>query len=220
VHLSVLADVPVLSFETTFLNRWEVFVKRAIDVIVSLVCILVLSPLLIAIAVYIKIVSPGPVFFIQKRCGLSGRVFPMLKFRTMVVGADKMLDEIKHLNEAISGPGFKMDNDPRFIKGAKLLRKYSLDEIPQLFNVFWGHMSLVGPRPPIPYEVDEYDDWQRRRMSVRPGMTCLWQIGGRTNIGFEEQLNLDLRYIDQWSLWLDLKIILKTFPVVVAGTGK
>lgn len=221
VLLSDMAGVPVLQFETTFLNKWQVFVKRGIDLAVSLVMILLTLPLLIGIAIWIKIVSSdGPVFFVQKRCGLNGRVFPMLKFRTMVPNAEALLEKIRHLNEAISGPGFKMENDPRFIRGGKFLRKYSLDEMPQLLNVFWGHMSLVGPRPPIPKEVEEYDNWQRRRISVRPGLTCLWQVGGRTNIGFEEQMNLDLSYIDRWSLWLDLKILLRTIPAVVGGTGK
>lgn len=219
VKIADLAGSPVLQFETTFLNRWQVFIKRMVDVIISSAMIIVLSPVMLAIAVLIKRVSPGPVFFRQERCGLNGRRFNLLKFRTMVVGAEAMLDELRERNES-SGPTFKLKEDPRIIRYGRFLRRFSLDELPQLFNVLLGHMSLVGPRPPIPYEVQEYKDWQRRRLSVRPGITCLWQVGGRNEIGFEEWMNLDLQYIDKWSLWMDLKILLRTIPAVLLGTGK
>lgn len=220
VCLADLAGIPVLQFETTFLNRWDVMFKRLLDVVVSGILIFLLSPILLAIALLIKKVSPdGPVFFRQKRCGLNGRVFNLLKFRTMVPNAEELQKELQHLNEA-SGPVFKITNDPRIIPYGRFLRKFSLDELPQLFNVFVGHMSLVGPRPPIPKEVEDYDDWQRRKLSVRPGITCIWQVSGRNRIAFEDWMRLDLQYIDNWSLWLDFKILLKTIPAVLAGSGK
>ncbi len=199
------------------IEEWFVL-KRAFDVAFTSVVLLLSAPVFAVISIAIKLGSPGPVFFRQKRSGLNGRHFNLLKFRTMVAGADNMKSSIEHLNE-MSGPVFKAKNDPRITGIGKLLRKYSLDELPQLINVLKGDMSLVGPRPPIPSEVEKYDMWQRRRLSVRPGLTCVWQVSGRNNIGFEQWMKLDLEYIDNWSLSQDFKIILKTIPAVLRGTG-
>ena len=150
--------------------------------------------------------------------GVNGRIFNLYKFRTMYKDAEEKLAQLEHLNE-MEGPVFKIKNDPRITPLGRILRKLSIDELPQLFNVFMGHMSLVGPRPPIPDEVDKYELWQRRRLSMRPGITCLWQAGGRNKIGFDKWMELDLKYIDNWSLWLDFRILIKTIPVVLFGIG-
>lgn len=213
-----IEGVPLITFDTTVAQEWQRFVKRAIDIIASGLGIIVLSPVMLLIAVLIKVTSAGPVFFIQKRVSLNNRKFVLYKFRSMYKGAEKKLDEIAGRN-IMSGPVFKAKNDPRITPVGKTLRKFSLDELPQLFNVFVGHMSIVGPRPPLPKEVKQYEPWQRRRLSMRPGLTCLWQISGRNKIGFEEWMKLDLQYIDSWSLWLDFKILAKTIPVVLFGKG-
>jgi lipopolysaccharide/colanic/teichoic acid biosynthesis glycosyltransferase len=171
------------------------------------------------VIVLIKFTSPGPVFFSQRRVGLNKRRFNLYKFRTMVVDAEKQMREIEHLNEA-SGPVFKIKNDPRITPLGRFLRKTSLDELPQLFNVLAGHMSLVGPRPlPVRDYEGFNEDWQRRRFSVKPGITCLWQVQGRSSISFEKWMELDLQYIDKWSLWLDFQILLQTIPAVLRGSG-
>lgn len=209
---------PLLAF-TPYPRIEEWFVlKRAFDITFASILLLFCAPILAAVIAAIKLGSPGPVFFSQKRAGLNGRHFNLLKFRTMVSDADNMKASIEHLNE-MTGPVFKTKNDPRITGIGRLLRKYSLDELPQLINVLKGDMSLVGPRPPIPAEVEKYDMWQRRRLSVRPGLTCVWQVSGRNNIGFEQWMKLDLEYIDNWSLKQDFKIILKTIPAVLRGTG-
>jgi len=213
-----LNGFPLISFETTFGHEWQLFVKRVLDLTIVTMGLLVLLPFLLLTAGLIKLSSRGPVFFRQKRMGMNGRIFTLFKFRTMVAGAEEKLAELKHLNE-MDGPVFKIKNDPRITPVGRVLRKLSIDEFPQLFNVFLGHMSLVGPRPPIPREVIKYELWQRRRLSMRPGITCLWQIGGRNKIGFEEWMELDLEYIDNWSLWLDFKILAMTIPVVLFGSG-
>lgn len=175
--------------------------------------------LFLIVAAAIKFTSKGPVFFRQKRCGLNGRVFTFIKFRTMVKGAEEKLDDLLVHNE-MKGPAFKMKKDPRVTPVGRFLRRYSLDELPQLWNIFIGQMSFVGPRPPLPKEVNKYDNWQRRRLSMKPGLTCLWQIGGRNKISdFNEWMRLDLKYIDAWSLWLDFKIFIKTIPVVLLARG-
>jgi len=159
------------------------------------------------------------VLYTQTRCGLNGRRFTLYKFRTMCLGADQRLDEVAHLNE-VNGPAFKARRDPRVTPVGRVLRRWSLDELPQLVNVLKGEMSLVGPRPPIPAEVERYERWQRRRLSMKPGITGLWQVSGRAGIDdFSDWIALDLRYIDQWSLWLDLKILLKTIPAVIFARG-
>ena len=166
----------------------------------------------------IKWTLPGPVLFNQVRMGLNGRKFNMYKFRSMHQDAENRLGALKSSNE-MSGPVFKIANDPRVTPVGRFIRKFSIDELPQLFNVLKGDMSLVGPRPPIYKEVLEYQRWQRRRLSMRPGITCIWQVSGRNDIGFEEWMKLDLQYIDNWSFWLDLKLLFKTIPAVLIGKG-
>jgi lipopolysaccharide/colanic/teichoic acid biosynthesis glycosyltransferase len=180
-----------------------------------------LSPVFIGIGLAIKLFSKGPVFYTQERLGMNGRRFMVYKFRTMVKGADERLKELAEMNEA-DGPVFKIKNDPRIIPYiGSFLRKSSLDELPQLFNVLKGEMSLVGPRPPIPKEVDEYSVWHRRRLSMKPGMTCLWQIAPQRNdLSFEEWMKLDLKYIDNWSLFNDFKILVLTAKAVMTGAGR
>jgi|Deesub1362A_J573_1020465.scaffolds.fasta_scaffold00373_29 exopolysaccharide biosynthesis polyprenyl glycosylphosphotransferase len=214
-----LHGFPLLTFETSPHKLEHLFIKRLIDILFSGIGILILSPLFVIIAIVIKLTSRGPVFFVQERYGLYGRRFKLYKFRTMVVDAEERLKELWKYNE-MKGPVFKMSNDPRVTKVGKWLRRFSLDELPQLWNVLKGDMSLVGPRPPLPREVEHYDSWQRRRLSMRPGITCLWQTSGRSEIkDFNEWLRLDLEYIDNWSLGLDFKILLKTIPVVLLGVG-
>ena len=213
-----LGGIPLMRLETTLGSPWQLFIKRASDAAVSLAALIILSPVLLLTAIAIKLTSPGPIFFRQERNGMNGRRFTLLKFRSMVLGAEKMQEELRALNE-MDGPVFKIRNDPRMTKIGRFLRRTSLDELPQLINVLKGDMSLVGPRPPIPGEVTNYETWQRRRLSMRPGLTCFWQISGRNEVSFEEWMKLDLEYIDNWSLWLDFKILLKTVPVVLFGTG-
>jgi exopolysaccharide biosynthesis polyprenyl glycosylphosphotransferase len=217
-HQTELEGTPLIIFETTVAEEWQRFIKRAVDIVASGTGIIVLSPLFLIVAIIIKWSSPGPVFFIQKRVSLNNRKFVLYKFRSMYKGAAKKQAEIEARN-MMSGPVFKVKDDPRITPVGRILRKFSIDELPQLFNVFVGHMSLVGPRPPLPKEVRQYQPWQRRRLSMRPGLTCLWQISGRNKIGFDEWMKLDLQYIDNWSLWLDFKIIAKTIPVVLLGRG-
>ncbi len=219
IKQSDLGGFPLLTFETTSDKLWHLFIKRFIDVVFSGIGLVLLLPLFIIVALFIKLTSPGPVFFIQQRSSLNGRKFNLYKFRTMVSDAESKLSGLIARNE-MQGPVFKMKDDPRVTPLGKLLRKLSLDELPQLWNVFIGDMSLVGPRPPLPSEINQYDNWHRRKLSMRPGITCLWQISGRNNItDFDEWMRLDLEYIDNWSLWLDSKILLKTMPVVFFGIG-
>jgi exopolysaccharide biosynthesis polyprenyl glycosylphosphotransferase len=209
---------PLLSFSTTPTNEALLFVRRIMDV--AIVCLLGIPALLVVgcSALLIKLTSPGPVFFKQERCGLNGRLFTMYKLRSMIDNAEQTRFELEALNE-MDGPVFKSSRDPRITGIGKLLRKFSIDEFPQLYNVLKGEMSLVGPRPPLPQEVARYERWQRRRLSMKPGITCLWQISGRNEVSFQDWMKLDLTYIDNWSLLLDLKILLKTVPVVLLGRG-
>jgi exopolysaccharide biosynthesis polyprenyl glycosylphosphotransferase len=193
-------------------------VKRAMDIVGSGLGLLVLSPLLIMVAVLIKLESRGPVFFPQLRVGQNGRMFRMLKFRSMVVDAEKYQRELLQANEQ-KGPVFKMRRDPRITRVGAFIRRYSIDELPQLWNVLRGDMAIVGPRPPILKEVQQYQPWQRRRLSMRPGLTCFWQVSGRNAIGFDEWMQLDLQYVDQWSIGTDLRLIARTIPAVLAGSG-
>lgn len=210
---------PMLVFRSTPELSWPLLVKSMIDFVGATAGIVVLGPLImVPAAIIIKLSSPGPILFKQIRCGLHGRLFTMYKFRSMVTNAEQLRSELDALNE-MTGPVFKLTKDPRVTKFGKFIRKTSIDEFPQLFNVLKGEMSLVGPRPPIPSEVEKYDPWQRRRLSMKPGLTCLWQISGRNKIGFEQWMQLDLKYIDQWSLWLDIKILARTIPVVIVGFG-
>lgn len=194
-------------------------VKRFVDIVVSVMAIIVSSPIMLAAALALKIDDPnGPVFFVQRRVGLNGREFPCLKFRTMVPNAEELKEQLAHLN-VMSGPVFKIPDDPRITRVGKWLRKTSIDELPQLFNVLVGHMSMVGPRPALPSEVKFYGPDYRKRLSVRPGITCLWQISGRNEIDFQDWMRLDMEYIDGWSLFLDLKILAKTIPAVFQQRG-
>jgi len=218
LKVSELGKLNFISFETYNAGLFPIIVKRAFDASVSLLALILLSPGLAAIALAIRLDSKGPILFRQKRCGLNGRIFEVLKFRTMCVDAEERKEDLMAQNE-MDGPTFKMKNDPRITRVGSLLRKYSFDEFPQLINVLSGEMSLVGPRPPLPSEVEQYERWQRRRLSVRPGITCTWQVSGRNNIGFEDWMRLDLEYIDNWSLRLDIELLLKTLPAVMKATG-
>jgi lipopolysaccharide/colanic/teichoic acid biosynthesis glycosyltransferase len=187
--------------------------------VISSIMLLALAPILLTIAVLIKLTSEGPVFFAQTRLGYGKRPFQILKFRTMVQNAEKLIAQVEYLNET-QRPTFKLKNDPRITPLGKFLRKTSLDELPQLINVLVGDMSLVGPRPlPLRDYQGFSQDWHRRRFSVKPGITCLWQVMGRSSIGFDEWMALDMGYIDQWSVWLDIKILFQTIPAVFRGSG-
>lgn len=196
----------------------EIALKRLLDIAAAATGLLLLSPLLIGVAVAIKLTSKGPIFFKQVRVGMHGAHFSLLKFRSMVINAEEIKERLMKFNEQ-TGPVFKLRNDPRITGIGRFIRKYSIDELPQLINILRGDMSVVGPRPAIPSEVAQYKPWQRRRLSVRPGLTCYWQVGGRNQIGFDEWMQLDLRYIDNWSLAVDFALILQTVPVVVTGKG-
>ncbi|GAN35346.1 undecaprenyl-phosphate galactose phosphotransferase [Candidatus Brocadia sinica JPN1] len=216
---SYLDNFPILTFESTPDQLIRLLIKRLFDIIFSGMALMLLSPVFAIISILIKATSKGNIFFKQQRSSLYGRKFLLYKFRTMVEDAESKLKDLLVYNE-MDGPVFKMKDDPRITKVGKYLRKFSIDELPQLWNVFKGDMSLVGPRPPIPAEVERYKPWQRRRLSMRPGITCLWQACGRNKItDFNEWMKLDLEYIDNWSLWLDFKILLRTIPVVLFGIG-
>jgi exopolysaccharide biosynthesis polyprenyl glycosylphosphotransferase len=211
---------PVLVFRSAPEASWQGVFKQILDVLLAFILVLVLLPLWILVPLAIHFTSPGSVLFRQRRCGLNGQPFTMLKFRSMISDAEQHKQELAALNE-MGGPVFKLSNDPRTTPVGRLLRKYSIDEFPQLFNVLRGEMSLVGPRPLPVDEVARFDDpAHRRRLSVKPGLTCLWQISGRNNVrDFNDWVRLDLEYIDNWSLWLDMKILWRTIPVVLSGTG-
>jgi len=213
-----LEGIPLITFDTTPAKEWQLFVKRSADILISGLGIIVLALPLLIVAILIKITSRGPIFYLQKRISLNGRKFILFKFRSMYKGAHRKLVGLSAQNE-MEGPVFKIKDDPRISPFGKFLRKFSIDELPQLINVFLGQMSLVGPRPPVYREVRRYQPWQRRRLSMRPGLTCLWQISGRNKINFDNWMKLDLEYIDNWSLWLDFKILVQTIPAVLFGTG-
>jgi exopolysaccharide biosynthesis polyprenyl glycosylphosphotransferase len=215
-----LTGRPLLIFRTTPEASWQGMAKQLMDFLGASALLLLLSPVLLGIAAAIRYSSPGPVLFRQKRSGINGTPFTIYKFRTMITNAEQFKQELAAMNE-MSGPVFKVTNDPRITPIGKFLRKYSLDELPQLFNVLRGEMSLVGPRPLPVDEVRRFDNLaHRRRLSVKPGLTCLWQISGRNEIkDFKDWVRLDLEYIDNWSIWLDLRILLQTIPVVLRGTG-
>lgn len=200
-------------------GAWSVLFKRLVDIVVSSLAVVLLLPVMLLIALAIRLTSPGPILFAQERLGMNKRRFRISKFRTMVVDAEQRMAQVEHLNQS-QGPTFKLKNDPRITGIGSFLRKTSLDELPQLINVLQGDMSLVGPRP-LPLR--DYNglsaDWHRRRFSVKPGITCLWQITGRSSIGFDRWMELDMDYIDRWSIWLDLEILIKTIPAVLRGTG-
>jgi exopolysaccharide biosynthesis polyprenyl glycosylphosphotransferase len=208
-----------ITHSTGVSEGWPLVLKRILDFVVALVTVVIIFPVMLVVAMLIKFTSPGPVLFPQKRVGHNKRKFTMYKFRTMVVDAEKQMEQLQHLNE-VSGPVFKIKDDPRITPIGKFLRKTSIDELPQLFSVLKGDMSLVGPRPlPVRDYEGFNEDWQRRRFSVKPGITCLWQVQGRSTISFEKWMELDLQYIDKWSLWLDIQILVQTIPAVLKGSG-
>jgi len=215
-------DLPALEFDEPDLELSAVvrLVKRAFDVLLSLTALLLLSPVLVLIAALIKLSDGGPIFFVQRRVGLRGQTFRMLKFRSMVVHAERLRPKLQLCNES-NGPVFKMRRDPRVTAIGRFIRRYSLDELPQLLNILRGDMSVVGPRPSLPSEVLSYQQWQYRRFAVRPGLTCFWQVSpDRYQVSFDEWMQLDLRYVDEWNLRLDAELILRTFRVVLGGTGE
>ncbi|WP_193210588.1 exopolysaccharide biosynthesis polyprenyl glycosylphosphotransferase [Luteolibacter marinus] len=196
----------------------QLLAKRVVDAGLSLIALIVLFPLLLVVAIAIKATSPGPALFAQDRVGMNQRRFKIYKFRSMVIDAEERKKELQHLNE-LDGPAFKIENDPRITRIGRFIRKTSIDELPQLFNVLHGEMSLVGPRPPLPDEVKRYEWLFRKRLSVKPGITCVWQISGRSSTTFEQWMKMDNEYIENWSIWLDFKILAKTIPAVLLGRG-
>ena len=218
VYVEQFRSVPLLTFTTTPENELHLAFKRLLDVVGAAVLLVLLAPAFLLIALLVRLTSPGPALYRQVRCGVGGRRFTLYKFRSMVVNAHERRGELADRNEA-DGPVFKMAHDPRCTPVGRWLRRLSLDELPQLWNVLRGDMSFVGPRPPLPEEVEQYQHWQRRRLRMRPGLTCLWALEGRSRISFDRWMKLDLTYIDNWSLWLDLKIALKTIPLVLSGRG-
>jgi len=219
VHLENIGTWPVISIDPVARDETKLIAKRLVDLILTIPSMLLVLPLFGVVALAIKLDSRGPVFFVQPRVGLNKRIFPMIKFRSMYEDAEARMCEIEHLNEA-DGPIFKMKNDPRVTRVGRFIRRTSIDELPQLFNVIMGHMSLIGPRPMSLRDVEKFSlGVQRRRFSVRPGLACLREISGRSRLSFEQWLALDLKYIDEWSIWLDLKILLMLFPAVLRGDG-
>lgn len=218
-YIDELQGVPVMTIQSGPADSWQLITKRVIDIVGSAVLLLALAPLFALLVLLIRLDSPGPVLFAQERVGLNKRRFRILKFRTMVQGADQQQHMLEHFNEA-EGPVFKIKHDPRITRLGKFLRRFSIDELPQLINVLKGDMSLVGPRPLPVRDVERIDvRWQKRRFSIKPGITCLWQVNGRSTIGFSEWVRMDLDYIDRWSLGLDLLILIKTIPAVFKGPG-
>ena len=210
---------PQITVYTGMLEGWPLAAKRIIDIAVSIFLLVTLLPLFLVVAIMIKITSDGPIFFHQERVGRNKRRFRIHKFRTMIPNAEQLIAQLEAINE-LSGPVFKIKNDPRLTPIGKYLRRTSIDELPQLLNVLKGEMSLVGPRPMAVRDFEGFsEDWQRRRFSIRPGITCLWQVNGRNSIPFQKWMELDMQYIQQWSLWLDLKILARTIPAVLRGTG-
>lgn len=216
----VIYGLPIISISYIPGNQAGLAVKRGMDVVISLLALIMLAPFLLIMAAAIKISSPGPVFYEWNVVGFNKKPFKSWKFRTMVVGADASKKDLENLNE-MKGPVFKIKNDPRITPVGRFLRKYSLDELPQLWSVLKGDMSLVGPRPAGPHELARYESWQRRKLSIKPGLTCLWQVNGRNEVNrFDDWVKMDLIYIDNWSLSLDMKILGKTFLTVLQGTGR
>lgn len=218
VYMQHLDGVPLLTFSTAPHDEMALLTKRVFDILVSAIALVASAPFLLLSAILIKLTSRGPVFFRQKRSGMNGRVFTLYKLRTMVANAEDLKAALEKKNE-MDGPVFKIKADPRVTAVGRWLRKLSIDELPQLYNVLRGDMSIVGPRPPVPGEVEKYERWQRRRLSMRPGITCIWQVSGRNNVNFRQWMEMDLEYIDNWSLMLDFKIILKTIPAVLSSRG-
>jgi len=219
VRPAYINGLPALVYRSDPESHVPLLVKSIFDKAGALLAIALSAPIMLLTAAIVKLDSRGPILFKQMRAGLNGRPFVLYKFRTMCSDAESRKKSLWSRNE-MSGPVFKIKEDPRVTRVGKFLRKFSIDELPQLFNVLKGEMSLVGPRPPLPGEVSHFEPWQHRKLSVRPGLTCLWQVNGRNNVDFEEWMRMDLQYIDNWSLWLDAKILAKTIPAVVSGTGR
>ena len=217
VYLERLGSKPLLTFSATPEDE-SLLLKRGLDFVMALIALVTLSPLLLVLAVLVRLTSQGPIFFSQTRCGLGGRKFTLYKLRSMRTDADLHREELEALNE-VDGPVFKIRNDPRCTPIGRFMRKFSLDELPQLINIIKGDMSFAGPGPPLPEEVDKYERWQRRRLRMQPGLTCLWALEGRSRLSFRRWMELDLEYIDRWSMMLDWKILLKTIPIVLVGRG-
>jgi exopolysaccharide biosynthesis polyprenyl glycosylphosphotransferase len=218
ISLDRLEHLPLLTFSSAPENEYLLFLKRAFDLGLALVLVPLVAPLMLLIAILVRLTSPGPALYRQLRCGRNGRRFWLYKFRSMYRDAEQDQARLSHLNES-DGPVFKMTRDPRVTPVGRILRKTSLDELPQMFNIVKGDMSFVGPRPPLPEEVARYERWQRRRLRMKPGLTCLWALEGRSELTFARWMKLDMQYIDQWSLGLDFKILLRTIPRVLTGRG-
>jgi exopolysaccharide biosynthesis polyprenyl glycosylphosphotransferase len=219
LHMRPVAGLPLIHVEKPQYHGAKRFQKRAYDVTFSSLVLTLGSPLLLAIALAVKLSSKGPVFYRQERIGIDGKPFEMIKFRTMVDGADQMLDEVINLNDFLGGVLFKVRNDPRVTPVGRLIRKYSLDELPQFLNVLRGDMSVVGPRPPLASETEAYDANVRRRLLVRPGITGLWQVSGRSDLSWDDSVRLDLYYVENWSMMADLLISVKTAKAVFRHSG-
>jgi exopolysaccharide biosynthesis polyprenyl glycosylphosphotransferase len=217
VYLDRLGASPLLTFSAAPHDEIRLLVKRATDILLAGAALILVCPFMLLTALLIRLTSPGSAIFRQTRCGLNGRRFVFYKFRSMCEDAEAQRASLEHLNK--KSTAFKIPNDPRLTSLGRWLRKFSIDEWPQLWNVLKGDMSLVGPRPPLPEEVEQYKRWQRRRLRMRPGLTCLWVISGRDHIDFETWMRMDMQYIDTWSLGLDWKIILRTIPQVLSGRG-
>jgi exopolysaccharide biosynthesis polyprenyl glycosylphosphotransferase len=217
VHLDQLGSTPLLTFSAAPHDEIRLLVKRATDIVLASVGILVLLPFMVIIALLVRLTSRGPAIFRQERCGLNGRKFTFYKFRSMCDNAEELKPTVQHLSQRDTA--FKIPNDPRLTPIGRYLRKFSIDEWPQLWNILRGDMSLVGPRPAVPDEVEQYKQWQRRRLRMRPGLTCLWALAGRDKLDFETWMRMDMQYIDNWSLGLDWKILLLTIPRVLTGHG-
>jgi exopolysaccharide biosynthesis polyprenyl glycosylphosphotransferase len=217
VYLDRLGPTPMLTFSATPTDEIKLLAKRVVDFCVAAVALLVVSPVLLVAAILIRLTSPGKVIFRQERCGLNGRRFVVYKFRSMVENAEALKQQYAHLN--VKKLNFKIPKDPRLTPVGRWLRKFSIDELPQLWNVLKGDMSLVGPRPATPDEVENYAGWQRRRLRMRPGLTCIWAVEGRDQLDVDTVMKMDMEYIDNWSLSLDSRIILRTIPLVLLGRG-
>ena len=217
VSLDRFGDTPLLTFSAAPYDEIKLLLKRVTDIVIAAAGLVVLASVMTVIVILIRLTSPGPAIFRQVRCGLNGRLFLFYKFRSMVENAEEMKKDLEHLN--VRETVFKIPDDPRLTGIGRYLRKFSIDEWPQLWNVLRGDMSLVGPRPAVPGEVEQYKSWQRRRLRMRPGLTCLWAISGRDNVDFETWMKMDMQYIDNWSLALDWKILLRTIPRVLTGRG-
>jgi exopolysaccharide biosynthesis polyprenyl glycosylphosphotransferase len=218
VNLDAVSGIPLFRLNEAGISGWNLVVKRLLDMVGGATLLVLLSPALALVALAIKLESPGPILFRQQRLGRNGEPFTCLKFRSMQDRAEEQLDDLLDRNEA-DGPIFKIRDDPRLTWVGRFIRRTSIDEVPQLWNVLRGEMSLVGPRPPIPAEVEQYEEWHRRRLEVVPGMTGLWQVSGRSHLSFDEMVMLDIYYIENWSIGLDLQILARTLPAVFAAAG-